>query len=130
MKVNAKSWHYRLAKIGCYSRWHGADICTYSRHVFAGGLFVSVVAYLLACALCWFWYLAFGFGVMTFMEWLGGGIIIIAVSFPAMAALSFCVVWAKDAYDNKYGASTKPPGFLATRYRAWKDKTCVLIDFE
>lgn len=132
MILNKNSLHYRLAtKYGDLWLWRdeGTDICTYTRHVMKGVVFVLLATAgmaVLGCTLLdmaiWFWVMARnGFFIEPGIGAAVGFASSVAVALFALFALA-CNLWGSRR--------KKSDGYWANAAAAVKGKYCFRVEFE
>jgi len=131
--INKNSWHYKMISKG--QHWEGylshrapKDFCSYWRIVM-GKLFAYAIAISLVTAILVF----FGYNIyLDPIPVIGGILTAIMIIFIALfIAVFFDKVEErrrKHDYDVKF--EEKPESLLKMKYRAWKEKTCPMVEYE
>lgn len=134
MKLRKHSLVWKMARIGGMPRWtERTDICELFWRLFGVALIGTFLIFVLGM-------IAFVLIVvpllhvfnllwdMNLLRMAGAGWIVIGCF-----ALAGLIVWGLRTLINwrmrrKHDEEPRPPGFIRTAYRAWKDKTCVFVD--
>lgn len=142
LKINKKSWHYELAKIGCSPftvEFQVSDFCSYTRKVVRGFFcalaiiaLVSIVSYFMIAQPLM--YAISGFDSLFLKD-----NDIIRIGAVLWGLVTFIVVaavigtWSekrKNLKAQQEHEHPSTPGFLTIWYRTIKEKTCFKVDFE
>lgn len=143
-KKSILGWYLRTFNENMYYRLrHGyLDICTLWRFLVFSAIFgfagffvlLGAIFFQTICILATLQIISFG-SIAWLTEFFKGTdatpfalVVLIEVG---LAALFFIFKWIKeyrDAHANDY-RPPKQPGVLVTYYKAWKEKTCVLVQY-
>jgi len=157
MKVNEKSWHYsfyRAGKLGPLEHWSSSkhvrdegksNICTYIRNMLLGLLiaFMEILFGLILAIIMLDPVLTLGFYIFTangFIPFLTTGAVVLG---GLIWLVILGVVLGYFKTQTKIGQAIKIPEtvtitmkesntlkLIKTYYKAFKEKTCILIEFE
>lgn len=140
---NKNSWHYKIANWMDYDPdYHGSDICSYTRRIGLGLLFIGL-AFVLTSVLCYalvqaLFGLVFSLAVGMWIVSVIGEITLIAIgTISGFIAVLFLVGWFSqklhERRERRYAKRlTEPEGpdsFVKHAYKSWKEKYCVNIKF-
>ena len=138
MKINKKSWHYRLVKLG--DPWDiPDDLCSYVRlliwnamgvsSTFALGTFLVVVGIWSPIHLVLYGIpdqqsALYGFSIIGSM--VDAGVVVISIIYFLERVREYRLEHRKD----KPPKPIKEPSFIKKAWKGFKEKTCYKIDFE
>lgn len=128
--INKDSWHYKLISRGKTSYWNlylaPKDFCSYWRMVvfkILGYIFITCFATL---------FLAFlGYNIYLDPIPVLGGLFIAIIALSVFLAISLEKIKErkrKRDYDVEF--EDKKEGLIAMKYRAWKEKTCPMVEYK
>lgn len=139
MKLNHKSWHYRMANYGMKRIWREdkTDFCSYSRMVMSGLFLRTVLWSFVSTMIIWTGYTWYQFylnltqrkplndfallWIITLVSCIGAAIVVTGV-----------VQFSKWKTERKYKKhkDKSEPTFFSLMYRKWKEKTCFMVEID
>ncbi len=140
LKLNAKSWHYKLANEfgGLDGYATSTDMCTYARNVSVGALLLAFL-----CTICVFitvfvsyllveTVLSIAFGIVYgFIMFTPAGFVgsILCVAAIIGTTFIYLIKKYKDAkYAKRHDPKVEPDNFIYNAYKGWKEKYCAKIE--
>lgn len=130
--INKSSWHYKLISRGKTSYWHiyssPKDFCSYWRMVV-----FKILGYIfITCFLTLF--LAFlGYNIYLDPIPVLGGMFIASAIIALSVFLAISLEKLKEKKrmrDYEVEFEGKQEGLIAMKYRAWKEKTCPMVEYK